>query len=46
MIKACPDPVTYKLNDFNFFATGIWVNRQTGKGSGLGHDCGDMGFNL
>lgn len=29
--KSMSDPVTYKLNDFNFFATGIWVNRQTGK---------------
>ena len=40
------DPVTYKLNDFNFFATGIWVNRQTGKGSGLFFDYGNMGFNF
>ena len=44
--KSMSDPVTYKLNDFNFFATGIWVNRQTGKGSGLFFDYGNMGFNF
>lgn len=44
--KNRPDPITYKLNDFNFFATDILVNRQTGKGSGLFFDYGNMGFNF
>ncbi|MBD9165846.1 MAG: hypothetical protein EGQ00_02165 [Parabacteroides johnsonii] len=44
--KSVPDPVTYKLNDFNFFATGILVNRQTGEGSGLFFDYGNMGFSF
>ena len=42
--KSASDPVTYKLNDFNFFATGILVNQRTGKGSGLFFDYGNMGF--
>lgn len=44
--KNRPDPITYKLNDLNFFATDILVNRQTGKGSGLFFDYGNMGFNF
>lgn len=44
--KSASDPVTYKLNDFNFFATGILVNRQTGKRNGLFFDYGNMGFSF
>ncbi|WP_298550497.1 hypothetical protein [uncultured Parabacteroides sp.] len=44
--KSVPDPVTYKLNDFNFFATDILVDRQTGKGNGLFFDYGNMGFSF
>lgn len=42
--KSAGDPVTYKLNDFNFFATDLLVNQETGKGSGLFFDYGNMGF--
>ena len=44
--KSTPDSLTYKLNDFNFFATGVWVNRQTGKGGGLFFNYENMGFSL
>ena len=42
--KSAAEPVIYKLNDFNFFATDILVDRETGKGKGLFFDYQDMGF--
>lgn len=42
--KSAAEPVTYRLNDFNFFATDILVDQETGKGKGLFFDYQDMGF--
>ncbi len=44
--KSAAEPVTYRLNDFNFFATDILVDQETGKGKGLFFDYQDMGFSF
>lgn len=44
--RSTSDPVTYELNNFNFFATDILFNEDTGKGSILFFDYGDMGFSF
>lgn len=44
--RSAAEPVTYRLNRFNFFATDLLMNEQTGRRSGWFFDYGNMGFDF
>ena len=44
--KRTPDSVKYQLKNFNFFATQILVNEQSGRKQGWFFDYGDVGFEV
>lgn len=44
--RQAPEPVVYSLKHFNFFATDILMNEQTGRGNGWFFDYGNMGFSF
>lgn len=44
--KSIPHSVTYKLNNFNFFATNFLIDENTGRNNKLFFSCDDFGFNF
>lgn len=44
--KSVPDPVVYKLNDFNFYATRFLIDESTNRSSGLFFDYDHFGFSF
>lgn len=44
--QSTPDAITYKLNNFNFYATNFLINEHTGRNNKLFFSCDDFGFNF
>ena len=44
--RSVPDPVVYKLKDFNFYATDFLIDDSTNRSNGLFFQCDNFGFSL